>query len=32
MTNFRQKCSNDYNAILLCMALFSHFLSDGSRP
>lgn len=32
MANFGQKFSNDYNAILLCMGLFSHFLSDGSRP
>ncbi|MBP1096849.1 hypothetical protein ACVWW6_001014 [Bradyrhizobium sp. USDA 3311] len=23
---------NDSNAILLCMGLFSHFLSDGSHP
>ncbi|MET4176373.1 hypothetical protein ABIB99_007493 [Bradyrhizobium sp. LA6.1] len=26
MTNFRQKFSNDYNATLLCMGLFSTFL------
>ncbi len=31
MANFRQKFPNDSNAVLLCMGLFSHFLSDG-RP
>ncbi|MGY3031990.1 hypothetical protein ACVIIV_001160 [Bradyrhizobium sp. USDA 4354] len=31
MTNFRLKFLNDSNAVLLCMGLFSHFLSVG-RP
>jgi hypothetical protein len=31
MVNFGQKFPSDSNAILLCMGLFSHFLSGG-RP
>jgi hypothetical protein len=30
--NYGSNFFNEINRLLLCMGLFSHFLSDGSRP